>query len=58
MVCGTSDPGFEGFDWKGFIAQTSDGTFDRLDGAGHEPWFEEPEYVANSLREHFQKAVE
>lgn len=58
MVCGTSDPGFEGFDWKGFIAQTPEGAFDLLDGAGHEPWFEDPEYVANSLRGHFKKAVE
>jgi len=58
MVCGTSDPGFEGFDWEGFIAQTPEGAFDLLDGAGHEPWFEDPEYVANSLRGHFKKAVE
>jgi pimeloyl-ACP methyl ester carboxylesterase len=58
MVCGTSDPGFEAFDWEGFIAQTPDGAFDLLDGAGHEPWFEDPDYVANSLLEHFEKAVE
>lgn len=58
MVCGTSDPGFEGFDWEGFIAQAPDGAFDLLDGAGHEPWFEEPEYVANSLRRHFERAVD
>ena len=58
MVCGTNDPGFEGFDWEGFIAQTPDGAFDPLDGAGHEPWFEEPEYVANSLRGHFEQAID
>jgi len=58
MVCGTSDPGFEGFDWGGFVAQMPDGAFVPLDGAGHEPWFEEPEYVANSLREHFEKPLE
>jgi pimeloyl-ACP methyl ester carboxylesterase len=58
MVCGTSDPGFEAFDWEGFIAQTPDGAFDLLDGAGHEPWFEDPDYVANSLLELFEKAVE
>lgn len=58
MVCGTSDPGFEGFDWEGFVAQIPDGAFYLLDDAGHEPWFEDPEYVANSLRGHFKSAVE
>ena len=57
MVCGTSDPGYEGFDWEGFIADTADGAFDGLGGAGHEPWFEEPKHVANTLRGHFDKAV-
>lgn len=58
MVCGTSDPGFEGFDWEGFIARAPNSAFVLLVGGGHEPWFEDPERVADSLRGHFEKAVE
>ena len=58
MVCGTSDPGFEGYDWERFIAQMPDATLDVQDGAGHLPWFDDPDRVADSLRRHFQKAVE
>lgn len=58
MVCGTSDPGFEGFDWEGFVAQMPDAVFDSIDGAGHEPWLDEPEHVASSIRRHLAAAVD
>lgn len=58
MICGTSDPGFEGFDWEGFVAQAPDATFDPLAGAGHQPWFDEPGYVAGSIRRHWDRAVD
>lgn len=58
MVCGTSDPGFDGFDWERFVAQMPNATLDVQDGAGHMPWFDDPAYVASSLRRHFQRAAE
>jgi len=58
MVCGTNDPGFEGTDWEAFIAQMPNAILEVPDDGGHQPWFDDPEHVANSLRRHFQKAHE
>lgn len=57
MVCGTSDPGFDGFDWEDFVVQTPDAAIDVMDGAGHQPWFDYPQKVAGLIRDHFQSAT-
>ena len=57
MVLGTADPVAPLETLKDFVAQIPDGTLNVIQGAGHLPWFDDPEHVAESLRDHFHTAT-
>lgn len=58
MIYGTGDPIGSVKTWQSFVAQISEGSLDVIEGAGHLPWFDNPEHVAGLLRAHFHAATE
>jgi len=52
MVVGSGDPVGSVDIWTRFVDGLPDGTLRVLDGAGHLPWWDDPEQVAASMREH------
>lgn len=57
MVCGTADRIAPLETWQNFISQIPRGHLEIVDQAGHWPWFDDPEKVAGSLRDHFRSAT-
>lgn len=58
MIYGTGDPIASVEAWQSFVAQIPEGSLDVIEGAGHLPWFDNPEHVAGLLRDHFQAATQ
>ena len=57
MIYGTGDPIASVETWQSFVARIPEGSLDVIEGAGHLPWFDNPEHVAELLRDHFQTAT-
>lgn len=57
MVHGTADRIAPLETWETFISQIPRGHLEIVEGAGHWPWFDDPEKVAALLRDHFQSAA-
>ena len=46
LVYGTADPTGDADTWRAFSDALPNGSLELIDGAGHMPWFDEPEQVA------------
>lgn len=57
MVFGTADRTAPLETWQTFVSHLPSGHLETVDQGGHWPWFEDPERVAGSLRDHFQSAA-
>lgn len=52
MIYGTADPIATAQTWHAFVDRVPDGHLDLVEGAGHLPWFDNPQQVSESLRTH------
>jgi pimeloyl-ACP methyl ester carboxylesterase len=57
MVFGTADRVATVDIWQSFVAQIPSGRLDVIGGAGHLPWFDNPDHVSKLLKDHFQTAL-
>jgi pimeloyl-ACP methyl ester carboxylesterase len=49
LVYGTADPTGDVATWRAFGARLPNGSLEIIEGAGHMPWFDEPERVASAV---------
>ena len=57
MIYGAADPIGTVQTWQAFVASVPSGQLHVIDGAGHLPWFDDPDQVAGLLRDHLRSTT-
>jgi len=57
MIYGSDDPVASAETWQRFVGEIPDGRLELIEGAGHLPWFDNPDQVSTLIRDHLQTAT-